>query len=208
MVGLTFARRDVVTDPLPGAPADLVFCRYLLTHLPDPAAVMGAWAAELAPGGRLLVEEVEEIRTDVEPFRRYLDHVADLLRANGQRLDIGPSLHGLAPPVSRWGAFSKVATLQPIGADVVAMFRPNLATWRDDPAVVARVEPTDLDDLDAALAARPIGRPARSTWRLRQLVWSARSDRVAPRCGDSQGLPSSALQATLRLIGEGCPNGR
>ena len=171
VVGLTFARRDVVTDPLPGAPADLVFCRYLLTHLPDPAAVMGAWAAQLAPGGRLLVEEVEEIRTDVEPFRRYLDHVADLLRANGQRLDIGPSLHALAPPPGVARASSKVATLQPIGADVVAMFRPNLATWRDDPAVVARVEPTDLDDLDAALAAQA-DRPAGAiTWRLRQLVW-------------------------------------
>ena len=181
VVGLSFAQRDVITDPLPGGPADLVFCRYLLTHLPDPGAVMGAWAAQLAPGGRLLVEEVEEIRTDVEPFRRYLDHVADLLGSNGQRLDIGPSLHALVPPPGVVRASSKVATLQPIGADVVAMFRPNLATWRDDPAVVARVDPVELNELDAALAAQADRRAGSITWRLRQLVWERAAEGGAAR---------------------------
>jgi len=154
-----------------GAPADLTFCRYLLTHLADPGAGMRTWAEQLAPGGRLLVEEVEDIRTDVEPFRRYLDHVRDLLAANGQRPDVGASLHSLAPPPGVVRVSSKVATLQPLGADVVAMFRPNLATWRRDPAVVGRVDAADLDDLDAALAAQADRRAGSITWRLRQMRW-------------------------------------
>lgn len=169
VAGLSFALRDVVDDPLPGAPADLVVCRYLLSHLPDPGAAMRAWSEQLAPGGRLLVEEVEEIRTDVEPFRRYLAHVTELLDANGQRLDVGPALHAAAPPPGVVRRSSKIATLQPSGADVVAMFRPNLATWRHDP--VFADHPADLDALDAAVAAQVDRRPGAITWRLRQLVW-------------------------------------
>ena len=55
------------------------------------------------------------------------------------------------------------------GADVVAMFRPNLATWRHDP--VFADHPADLDALDAAVAAQVDRRPGAITWRLRQLVW-------------------------------------
>src|SRR4051812_46214870 len=38
--GASFAAHDVTAVPLPGAPADLVFARYLLAHLPDPAAAV------------------------------------------------------------------------------------------------------------------------------------------------------------------------
>jgi hypothetical protein len=57
----------VRTVPFPtGGPSGLLFCRLLLSHHPDPAAALAAWATQLAPGGLLLVDEVERIHS-VDP---------------------------------------------------------------------------------------------------------------------------------------------
>ena len=42
-------------SPLPVAGADLVFARFLLTHLSDSRRALETWAAALAPGGRLVL---------------------------------------------------------------------------------------------------------------------------------------------------------
>ena len=74
--GAEFAVHDVTVVPFPCPPAGLLSCRFLLGHLPDPAAALAAWATQLAPGGLLLVEEVERIRTDQPALRRYLELAA------------------------------------------------------------------------------------------------------------------------------------
>ncbi len=48
---------DVRTDELEAGAYDLVHCRLLLMHLPDPAAALARLAAALRPGGVLLAEE-------------------------------------------------------------------------------------------------------------------------------------------------------
>ena len=67
-----------------------------MSHLEDPAAAIEAFASQLAPGGRLLLDEVEWIRSEVEPFRLYLEHVEAALEARGQRLYVGARLASLA----------------------------------------------------------------------------------------------------------------
>jgi len=52
-------RHDILSDPLEVARYDLVHCRALLLHLPDPELALSRMAAALAPGGRLLVEDVD-----------------------------------------------------------------------------------------------------------------------------------------------------
>ncbi|MDH5672617.1 MAG: class I SAM-dependent methyltransferase [Myxococcales bacterium] len=44
-------------DALGSERFDLIHCRFLLMHLPDPAAVIETLAARLSPGGALVVEE-------------------------------------------------------------------------------------------------------------------------------------------------------
>jgi len=41
----------------------VIYARFLLAHLPEPGVLAHAWAGELAPGGLLILEEVEWIRT-------------------------------------------------------------------------------------------------------------------------------------------------
>jgi trans-aconitate 2-methyltransferase len=96
--GISFAVHDVTVVPFPAGPAGLVYGRFLLSHLPDPAAALAAWATQLAPGGLLLVEEVERIHTAQPALRRYLDTAAALLAARGHTLEIGAALHRLPDP--------------------------------------------------------------------------------------------------------------
>jgi len=76
--GAEFAVHDVTVVPFPCPPAGLLSCRFLLGHLPDPAAALAAWATQLAPGGLLLVDEVERIRTDPPGLARRHDRAAPL----------------------------------------------------------------------------------------------------------------------------------
>jgi protein-L-isoaspartate O-methyltransferase len=57
--GLTVLEHNVVTDPLPGGPYDVIHARAVLQHLPQRHEVLAKLAAALAPGGTLVIEELE-----------------------------------------------------------------------------------------------------------------------------------------------------
>ncbi|MGZ4461860.1 MAG: class I SAM-dependent methyltransferase [Gaiellaceae bacterium] len=141
-----------------GAPADVAYCRLVLGHLENPLAVLDGWRASLAPGGRLLVDEVEAIESDDPAFARYLDLVRELLASRGHRMEIGPLLAGRMPEAAVHSQIVRVAA-EP--ARVGRMFRANLAVFGDDPLVAGRAKA-----IDEALAEAkgPI------EWQLRQLV--------------------------------------
>lgn len=52
-------RHDVTTDPLGESVYDLICVRLVLTHLPDPPAVVAKLLRALVPGGWLLVEDYD-----------------------------------------------------------------------------------------------------------------------------------------------------
>ena len=85
-----------VTSSISGsvADADLIFARFLLTHLSDPASAIERWAARLAPRGLLAVEEVESIRTDEPVLATYLDLQRRILAANRNVLEVGALIQG------------------------------------------------------------------------------------------------------------------
>jgi ubiquinone/menaquinone biosynthesis C-methylase UbiE len=89
---LEFVQHDVTTMPFPGAPAAVIYARFLLAHLTEPQTLIAAWAGELAHGGGLVLEEVEWIHTTDEVFSEYLDLMAGVLRARHTELYIGPML--------------------------------------------------------------------------------------------------------------------
>lgn len=72
-VNVTYACHDVTQVPFPISPADVLFCRLLLTHIVDPPALIASWATQLRPGGVILMEEVEWIHTNSTVFTAYLD---------------------------------------------------------------------------------------------------------------------------------------
>jgi SAM-dependent methyltransferase len=58
---------NVVTDPLPEGPFDLVHTRLLLTHLPEREDLVQRLAGVLAPGGWLVLEEFDLISAAFDP---------------------------------------------------------------------------------------------------------------------------------------------
>src|SRR5262249_57978266 len=50
---------DLLADDLEEGCYDLVHCRFVLMHLPDPLRALGRLAAAVRPGGWLLVEEMD-----------------------------------------------------------------------------------------------------------------------------------------------------
>jgi trans-aconitate 2-methyltransferase len=169
--GVGFAVQDVTVVPFPSGPADLVFCRLLLSHLADPAAALAAWATQLAPGGLLLVDEVERIRTGQPALRRYLDTAAALLASRGDTLEIGPMLGRLPDPPGLARRHDRVAVLAPPAARAAAMFGQNLAVWHDQALEAGVAGEADLGQLAEDLGAVAAGQPATITWELRQLAF-------------------------------------
>jgi SAM-dependent methyltransferase len=165
---------DALELPPRVSDAEVIFVRMLLTHLRDPLAAVDLWLERLAPGGVLLLEEVESIETEEPGLARYLDLQREMLDANANRLEIGPRLDAefASHPKLR---SSEVVRFQP-GAGVAArMFGMNFATWRDRRAVVEAHETAELDAI-----AKGLGRVATApedsapiTWGMRQIVLAA-----------------------------------
>ena len=123
--GVRFVEHDVTVVPFPSAPADVIFSRFVLSHLANPESLVRRWRTQLTPGGVLLLEEVETIDTHEAAFRGYLDTMAERMRAAGGHLELGPRL-------ARVGDASEVVRLRPVNARVVEMFLLNLEAQGDD----------------------------------------------------------------------------
>jgi SAM-dependent methyltransferase len=84
---------------IPGDAYDVVYARFLLSHVPDPAALAAGMAACVAPGGAVVVEDVDHRGCFCEPpndgYRRYVELYQETVRRRGGDADLGPRLPAL-----------------------------------------------------------------------------------------------------------------
>lgn len=90
---LVVLQHNIVTDPLPEGPFDVIHVRAVLQHLPQRNEVLATLAHALAPGGALLVEELEAgwgtaVLATPDPrahdiFARYAEAMLKTLKASG-----------------------------------------------------------------------------------------------------------------------------
>jgi SAM-dependent methyltransferase len=99
IANVTFRSADVMQPPSDGAAFDLVYARFLLSHLPDPQKAVTHLAAQLAVGGTLVVEDIDFrghfCHPDSPAFWRYVDLYTRAVSARGADPNIGPRLPGL-----------------------------------------------------------------------------------------------------------------
>ena len=159
--GAWFAVADV-TEPL-RLPADVVYARLLLGHLPDPGAALAHWARALRPPGLLVCEEPVRYRSDDALFARYEATVTAVVAARGATLWAGPALDDDPPGCDR--VLDRVVEHPVRAGRAAAMFWRNAATWR--------AEVDDADSLIEPLRAVEAADPDDDVmWELRQTVWS------------------------------------
>ena len=168
-----FELHDVTAPPLPVSDIDLIYSRFLLTHLPRPAELVTQWIEELRPGGLLLLEEPEYIETEIRTFATYLDIVAAMLRDQVTELYLGPALDNIDTTLNASKHLSRVKTHRVSNRQAAAMFSMNLPNWRNSTFVRSHYSSTAIDDLHAELQSIARGPEHESsiTWGLRQIAF-------------------------------------
>jgi SAM-dependent methyltransferase len=155
-----FEEHDVALTPLPHAPAEMIYARLLLAHLPDPGAIVDGWRRQLAPGGTVLLEELEDIEAPAGPLRDYDDVSADIVRQSGGVMYAGPLLADL-------GGHCVRVTVSAATAAAIYLF--NVRLWAATGS--SAVSHERFVDLDAALARLVSARDDRPlSWIVRQLA--------------------------------------
>jgi trans-aconitate 2-methyltransferase len=169
--GIDFARHDVRSVPFPVGPADVIYSRLLLAHLPEPAALVDRWVTQLRPGGILALDEVEYIRTTNEVLARYVQMVVALVAAHGAAMYAGPIL-GAMTGGDGWSVpASDVVAHQVPSADAAAMFALNLPTWAGDPAITRRWTAADIQAMAGGLAdLTRSSATGEISWGMRQVI--------------------------------------
>ncbi len=170
---VAFYHHDITQVPFPVAPADVLFCRLLLTHVQEPQALIARWATQLRPQGLLLMEEVEWIRTNCPVFTTYLDMQRTLFAHQSNCLDVGPLLHALPAPSLLRRRSSRVRPI-PVGLEQAArMFALNFRTWKQHPFMQAHYAPECLRQVEEGLQTRVTTSSGdlMIEWGFRQLVY-------------------------------------
>jgi SAM-dependent methyltransferase len=154
LTNVSFAVHDV-TSWAPETRFDVVYARFIFSHLADPSAVMARLRTHIAPGGVMVVEDVDFRGHFAEPqcpaLTRYTELYTQSVRNRGADPWIGPKLPGhlreagfedvnvqLYHPVALHGGIKQLTctTLANIGA---AVLHDNLTTEEEFTATLSEL---------------------------------------------------------------------
>ena len=169
-----FAVQDVLALPFPAGLADLIYCRLLLAHLPDPAGAVRGWSGQLTPDGIVVLDEIEWIDATEPVLRTHLRLAEGLVAASGARMCAGPLLAGLGDEALR-RVRTRITEVPVATALAATMFSMNIAVWGDRPVRLGLCADAELRDLAAAIAAlRESPATGEITWGMHQAVYARR----------------------------------
>jgi ubiquinone/menaquinone biosynthesis C-methylase UbiE len=99
LANVEFRAADLVGGDLPQPGFDLVYARFLLTHLREPQPALERLCGLLAPGGLMIVEDIDFSAHFSHPpswaHAAYVDLYRRAALARGVHPDIGPRLPGM-----------------------------------------------------------------------------------------------------------------
>jgi len=161
---LSFAECDVTALPLPVPRAALLYARFLLTHLREPAQVVRRWAGAALEGARLVLEETAFMTAEHPAFARYYALVERMQAHYGQRMYIGRELAALTGGLlPEWVVeHAQIAVSALPARDMARLHLLNLRTWSNDSFARAQYDQSELAELDATLQAIAAGELAAS----------------------------------------------
>ncbi|MBV8357008.1 MAG: class I SAM-dependent methyltransferase [Deltaproteobacteria bacterium] len=171
--GMSFLQHDITAIPFPSGCANLIFSRFLLTHLREPEAVIAKWATQLERGGLLLLEETEAIHTVHPAFGRYLVVVEAILASQSSRLHAGRLIADFDSPGGLKCTFSELRSVPVRNCDAARMFALNLNTWKESEFVRTSYSSSFIRVLANDLAEIAVVESSTTEieWEMRQSAW-------------------------------------
>jgi trans-aconitate 2-methyltransferase len=146
--------REDISAPQGAVPAaNLVFCRFVLTHLSDPRRAIRGFRRYVAPGGVLLLQETAHMEGAHPAFARYYELVGAMQAHYGQALYIGQELATLADGAPFRVLHSGVRRFERPAALMAALHSSNIATWKADAFAQSAFDAEELNQLEAQLSA-------------------------------------------------------
>jgi hypothetical protein len=153
--GLSVIEHNVVTDPLPEGPFDVIHARAVLQHLPQRHEVLAKLAGALAPGGTLVIEELEsgwarailaapDPRAD-EIFAAYEKALVSVLVARGNDQTWNRKVHGAMRDLGLEGVDTQGWQGSFAGGTGACLLVHSASTELHDKLVAAGMAPEDLD---------------------------------------------------------------
>jgi trans-aconitate methyltransferase len=148
---LAFHEQDVLTPPFPHRNADLVYSRFLLTHLHNPEQAIATWKSLLKPKGLLVLEETAHLASPIDELQRYYALVAEMQAHYGQELYIGRRLDGFARRAGYTVRLSRQLSFRIPGKQMAQLHAMNIATWKQDPYMSVAHTANELNRLEQQL---------------------------------------------------------
>ena len=168
-----FCLHDVTSVPFPMTPCDVLFCRYLLTHLKNPLDLIEKWSTQLGPTGLLVIEEVDWIHSENEIFISYLNIVEAMLADQSSSLYVGPVINSMEDTDLLKRQSSRVGRLAVSNRQAANLFHLNIQSWKHQPFIRTHYRKEMIEGLerDLKILAEDSGQVSEIEWGLRQLVF-------------------------------------
>jgi trans-aconitate 2-methyltransferase len=150
---------------------DLLYCRFLLSHLQNIPEVLCNWMHSLKPGGIICIDELEDILTDVSVFKRYLQINHALIQSQGAKLYIGKYLH---EHISGFHIQLNRTDILPVEDSMAAgWFYPNtISIWESEEFIKKTVNRSERKALSDSLLQihNTQSRSSNITWKMKRFV--------------------------------------
>ncbi len=174
---VSFIQHDVTAFPFPVPAADLIFCRFLLPHLSNPAQAVVGWASQLSDRGLLLIEEVDWINTRHPVLESYLTALARVLDAQGAALYAGAQMPELINGAPLKMTSDVTRRLPVSNHDAATMFSMNIRSWGTTHPAISLYGSSFLQSLRNDLEQMTgdySGEESEIEWGMRQMVLEPR----------------------------------
>ena len=132
-----FILQDVTIFPFP-VKADLMYCRFLLSHLGNPVELINCWLNELNPNGILFIDELENIYSENEIFKSYLEIADGLVASQNASLFVG---NVLAKGNYKANVLTNEYVFLPVeNFKAATWFYPNtISIWESEPFILENI---------------------------------------------------------------------
>lgn len=148
---LLFKNVDVLEPEFPDQEIDLIYSRFLLTHLHQPERTVACCIRHLTPGGRLLLEELSDLRSSIASLQTYYRLVGEMQTHYGQELYVGRRLHAIVEQARGCFVSSQQTPITLPAQTMARLHSMNIATWKSDTFMRASYGVPHLEQLEEEL---------------------------------------------------------